>query len=367
NLKCERKRNFIFCHFPFLYFQYFLYISTYFQMNSQERFLFEPIKLFVIVIFLIIAAFSNWIALAYIHDFIGRVSEFGYWETDRFRDPLPDIIFHFIDEQPWAIPLGDFMVMLCSISIILLFVFHKHRVVVIRRILFIIACLYSFRTLIRFCANMMLVTQLPAGYKNNEEKCRPSLNKTNKTMAIYAIRTLEQTIHVGMQDNSKQMLCGDYLFSGHSLIMIISALSISKYIDKSFKYLKWFPFCFAIIGVPCMVISRTHYTCDVIIALLASKALFYHAYCEIEPPQERKRSVLNAFCLTKIIFWLEENNGIDFEIILFTPQTLMNEFEIPFFGNTSWLQLHKETHRNVRDVNKSMSSNSSTTAAVETV
>nr|CAD2135905.1 unnamed protein product [Meloidogyne enterolobii] len=170
-------------------------------MDSQEQFQLEPIKLAVIINFLIFAGFSNWVALAYIHDFIGR-------------NPLPDIIFHFVDEQPWAIPLGDFMVMLCSISLILLFIFHKHRIVVIRRILFIIACLYSFRTV------MMLVTQLPAGYKNNEVRCRPLINKINRTLSIYLIRTLEQTIHVGLQDNSKQMLCGDFLFSGHTLIMV---------------------------------------------------------------------------------------------------------------------------------------------------
>nr|CAD2176240.1 unnamed protein product [Meloidogyne enterolobii] len=312
-------------------------------MDSQEQFQLEPIKLAVIINFLIFAGFSNWVALAYIHDFIGR-------------NPLPDIIFHFVEEQPWAIPLGDFMVMLCSISLILLFIFHKHRIVVIRRILFIIACLYSFRTV------MMLVTQLPAGYKNNEVRCRPSINKINRTLSIYLIRTLEQTIHVGLQDNSKQMLCGDFLFSGHTLIMVISALSISKYIDRRFKYIKWFPFCFALIGIPCMVISRTHYTCDVIIALLASKALFifYHAFCEIDSLQQRKRSVLHSLCFTKIIFWLEEN--VD-------NQKLKNEFEIPLIGNYL-LHLHKENRRNnVQDLNKSMSSNSSTitTTAVESV
>jgi len=41
-------------------------------MNSQEQFQLEPIKLAVIINFLIFAGFSNWVALAYIHDFIGR-------------------------------------------------------------------------------------------------------------------------------------------------------------------------------------------------------------------------------------------------------------------------------------------------------
>ncbi|CAK5099677.1 unnamed protein product [Meloidogyne enterolobii] len=110
-----------------------------------------------------------------------------------------------------------------------------------------------------------------------------------------------------------------------------------------------------------MVISRTHYTCDVIIALLASKALFifYHAFCEIDSLQQRKRSVLHSLCFTKIIFWLEEN--VD-------NQKLKNELEIPIIGNYL-LHLHKENRRNnVQDLNKSMSSNSSiTTAAVESV
>jgi len=32
----------------------------------------EPIKMAFVVIFLAMAAFSNWIVLAYIHDFVGR-------------------------------------------------------------------------------------------------------------------------------------------------------------------------------------------------------------------------------------------------------------------------------------------------------
>ena len=75
----------------------------------------------------------------------------------------------------------------------------------------------------------MLVTQLPAGYKNNDERCRPSLSKINRTISTYAIRTLEQTIHVGLQDNSKQMLCGDFLFSGHTLIMVLILITKSKF------------------------------------------------------------------------------------------------------------------------------------------
>ena len=47
----------------------------------------------------------------------------------------------------------------------------------------------------------MLVTNLPPGYSNNVEKCRPRLAPINRTLSIYIMRTLEQTIHVGFQVN----------------------------------------------------------------------------------------------------------------------------------------------------------------------
>lgn len=310
--------------------------------TTCERFPLEPKKFTLVIVFLIIAALSNWISLAYIHDFIGR-------------DAIPDIIFNLIDEQPWATPVGDFMVTLSSVSLILLFTFHKQRAVVIRRVLFIIGCLYTFRTI------MMLVTQLPSGYRDNSHRCRPALNQENRTFYIYLLRTLEQTVHVGFQDNSKQMLCGDLLFSGHTLIMIVASLSINRYIDKSFQYLKWFPFLFALIGVPCMVISRTHYTCDVIIAFFASKAIFifYHVFCEIESSNDRRRSILQTLFVIRIIAWLEEN---------VSNHKLKNEFEIPFLSTFELYTTNRACdRRNENGSDKSMTnfSASSSTAAME--
>ncbi|KAL3120883.1 hypothetical protein niasHT_000930 [Heterodera trifolii] len=67
------------------------------SMVQQTNIPLEPQKLSFVLLFLVVAALSNWAALSYVHDFIGRT-------------PLPDIVFTFIDEQPWAHPVGDFMV-----------------------------------------------------------------------------------------------------------------------------------------------------------------------------------------------------------------------------------------------------------------
>jgi hypothetical protein len=89
--------------------------------------------------------------------------------------------------------IGDLMVTFSSGAIISVFFLHKHRAIVIRRVLFIIATLYFMRTISLFS------TQLPSGYTRNDNECREQLNKTDRTFTVYLFRVLEQSIHFGLQ------------------------------------------------------------------------------------------------------------------------------------------------------------------------
>uniref|UniRef100_A0A915D9A9 Sphingomyelin synthase-like domain-containing protein n=1 Tax=Ditylenchus dipsaci TaxID=166011 RepID=A0A915D9A9_9BILA len=269
-------------------------------------------KLVAVVIFLVVAGFSNWIALAYIHDIVGR-------------DPLPDVVFSLIPEQPWALGVGDLMVTFSA--------------VLIRRTLFILGILYALRTI------CMLVTQLPSGYANNEEKCRRQVNYSERTFSVYARRVLEQTVHVGfqllctphlhgyVQDIEAKMLCGDLLYSGHTLIMVVCWLTIHHYLPASIKWLHYIVKMFMVLGMACMVMSRTHYSIDVLFAYCFSVGVFtiYHAFCEIDTYRERKHSILR--------------------------EIIENQLEIPF-GQKIYRNLFDPTHRS-RQQDKSMSNCSS--------
>jgi shingomyelin synthase len=211
------------------------------------------------------------------------------------------------------------MVTMCALSMISIFVFHKNRHIVIRRAFFIVGILYTLRTL------SMLCTQLPPGYIDNDERCRRQLNVTERTWKVYLSRLLEQTIHVGFQDIEDRMLCGDLLFSGHTLIMVLSFLTVSYYLPDNKKYLRYFPGFCACIGTICMVISRTHYTVDVFFAYFLSVFIFtlYHSLCEIDTYRERRNSVLSQLLIIKAVLWLEEN---------VVPGKIDNAYEIPFFS-----------------------------------
>ncbi|KAE9555864.1 hypothetical protein FO519_000949 [Halicephalobus sp. NKZ332] len=292
----------------------------------------EPHKLIIVTLFLALAGASNWAALAYIHDIVPR-------------EPLPDLISSIVSQQAWALKVGDSMVTLCAISMIFIFVIHKYRHIVIRRTFFIIGVLYSLRTI------SMLCTYLPPGYSDNETRCRQQLPRENRTWKVYLSRLLEQTIHVGFQDIEDRMLCGDLLFSGHTLVMIMSALTVSYYWPMKNRLFTYFPKLCALIGMICMIISRTHYTVDVFFAIILSVSVFtlYHAFCEIDNYRERKNSVLSGLMITKAAQWLEVN---------VVPGRIENSFSIPFIDKIpiEW-PWNRPTDSNM--------SNSSSTAVIE--
>ncbi|VDN91953.1 unnamed protein product [Brugia pahangi] len=259
-------------------------------------------KLLFVLTFLVLAAFSNWIALAYIHDFVGR-------------EALPDIVFSVVPELLWTLKVGDAMVTLCSTSFFTLLFLHKNRLIIIQRIAFIVACLYTMRTVSLLC------TQLPPGYIDNNKRCRSQNNHTDRDWDIIAWRVLSQAGKLGFQDMDDEMLCGDLLFSGHTLAMVVSSLTVAYYLPDSFRPLRYIPCMLSWVGMICMVISRTHYTIDVLFAYWLSTAVFsiYHAFCEIDLIN-RKLSVLYRLWVVQIVDWLE---------IDITPGRLENRFEFP--------------------------------------
>ncbi|VDD96514.1 unnamed protein product [Enterobius vermicularis] len=150
---------------------------------------------------------------------------------------------------------------------LILIAFHKSRLIILRRILFIGASLYTMRTI------SMMSTQLPSGYADNYSRCRPIVDKPAFTILVQ--RTLQQFIQLGFQDSNQKMLCGDLLFSGHTLAMVLSSFTIAYYLPKSMQLLRYIPTFLTWIGMICMIVSRTHYTIDVLFAYWLTAGFFW--------------------------------------------------------------------------------------------
>ncbi|GMR43518.1 hypothetical protein PMAYCL1PPCAC_13713, partial [Pristionchus mayeri] len=257
-------------------------------------------KVLFIVSFFWLSALSNWAVLAYTHDFAG-------WE------PMPDIVFKFVPEIQIAHKMGDYFVTSSLICLVLLIVFHKHRLIVFRRMVFIIATLYFMRTV------TLLGTYLPPSYSDNARRCREQ--HANFSLERLGVRMFEQAIRFGMQDETGK-LCGDMLFSGHTLVMMVCMLTVTHYIPKKWRLLRFFPYCFTYVGMACMIVSRRHYTIDVVIAHWLTTFVFtsYHAYIESDQFSDRRQSVFHSYAYFRLIGWLEAN---------IVPGRLENVFESP--------------------------------------
>ncbi|CAD6188303.1 unnamed protein product [Caenorhabditis auriculariae] len=276
---------------------------------------FEPLKWLFLFVCLALAGLSNWAVIAYTHDFVPR-------------HPLPDIMFALMPEQKWASVGGDMCVVVNLVCFGLLLFFHVHRTVILRRILFTTACLYGMRSV------TLTATQLPSAYTNNSQKCRPQVDSQ---ASVFFSRWLEQSIRLGFQEKN-YMLCGDLLFSGHTLVMVNCALFVAYYLPRRIRFLQWATNIPAAFGMLCMTISRTHYTIDVIIAYWLTNFVFriYHAYCEVDIYMERRKSILHSWWPCKVIDWLEEN---------IVPGRIENVFSMPFVRRLDPSMLQKAVSR----------------------
>ncbi|VDM25239.1 unnamed protein product [Toxocara canis] len=223
----------------------------------------KTIATFVALVFALIL---NCMALATAHDVVSR-------------NALPDLFFSLIAQQDWALEVGD---VLCSsamvLSVLFITVFHKHRFIVLRRMAYSMSVLYVMRA---FC---ICVTHIPTSYQNNAKKCiKPN---HDPDVASILLLTLKLSYQFGLQVENRQgrLMCGDQLFSGHTILVSTTTFYLNHYTPHSVWPLRffvsyivsseWVLILTCIIGMACLFLSRTHYTVDVMISYWLSSLMF---------------------------------------------------------------------------------------------
>ncbi|CAD5219869.1 unnamed protein product [Bursaphelenchus xylophilus] len=268
---------------------------------------FEPLKLLFSIVFFFAAISCNWAALAYVHDFINLQA-------------LPDISYIIPQNEEIAF-MGDIIGFLLTLCLVILMILHKHRHVVSKRIFFLGGWIYWMRCI------TLTMTHIPPGYVDGRIRCQFQVkNEEFRTFDLYWKRWVTLAKGLGTQDVNKPMLCGDLLFSGHTLIMCFSAMAVRYYIPKKLRLISYLTSIIAVIGMICMVISRAHYSADVLIAYWITTFVFtiYHAYIETLPFM-REDTAASKLWLIKVADWLEENVDNDF---------FENKFQLPCFSWT---------------------------------
>lgn len=204
---------------------------------------------------------------------------------------LPDAVFEIIPRQKWALPVADACAILSLLLILFLLLFHSLSALIFRRLCFCMALMYYFRV------NCLALTVLPGAYTvhNTCADQSPSLDgaavmkKAGLTLATFGA------------SSSGKMTCGDYLFSGHTIPMVLGFSFFCAYAPPSLFLLpvKIFFGVIVALGLVSLCISRSHYTVDVIISAILCRLVFhvYHLYVAV-PWRDRSS-------LPPDLIWLE--------------------------------------------------------------
>ncbi|XP_046668045.1 phosphatidylcholine:ceramide cholinephosphotransferase 1-like isoform X3 [Homalodisca vitripennis] len=224
-------------------------------LRDEPRYPKEKMKTFIAFLTFLLNMVLSTLSLALVHE---RV-------PDRSYPPLPDTFLDNVPTLDWTLDISEILIMISTNVTVLVIVMHKHRYIVFRRVFLILSLLYLMRSI------TMYVTVLPMS--STTYICSPKVNHTS--VAIVAKRVFQLISGMGLSINGKHTYCGDYIYSGHTIILIMSYLIISEYSPKRLWPLHWASFVVSAVGVMFVLVARGHYTVDVIIAYWVTTRVFW--------------------------------------------------------------------------------------------
>ncbi|UXI17733.1 translation initiation factor eIF-2B subunit delta-like [Sarcoptes scabiei] len=102
-------------------------------------------------------------------------------------------------------------------------------------------------------------------------------------------RVFYMSIGMGLSINGHHTFCGDYIFSGHTVILVLTYMVQHEYLFPSkrrtlvWKCIDLLQIAMTLISVLCILIARGHYFIDIIIAYFITTRTFwiYHTLCSL--------------------------------------------------------------------------------------
>jgi len=155
----------------------------------------------------------------------------------------------------------------------------------------------------------MCVTQVPVADPNYY--CSPKLKPEELTVGRVFFRALQIFSGVGLKIQGRHILCGDYIYSGHTMMLVTSSLFIREYSPRRWRILHVLSFLISTVGVVLLLVSKAHYTVDVIIAYWISTRVFwiYHTMAAFPVLRDRNshHNHLSKVFWFPLFHWMEAN------------------------------------------------------------
>jgi len=117
----------------------------------------------------------------------------------------------------------------------------------------------------------------------------------------------------GLSLNGGHVYCGDYIYSGHTMTLVMTYLIVSEYSPKRWWLLHWFSWLTTATGIVVLLLARGHYSIDVIVAYWITTRLWWVYHTLANNPslaaRENEHNYLDRFWWWPIFCWMEGNVG----------------------------------------------------------
>ncbi|XP_045078444.1 phosphatidylcholine:ceramide cholinephosphotransferase 2 [Coregonus clupeaformis] len=183
--------------------------------------------------------------------------------------PLPDKFFDYIDRVKWAFTVTEINGMLLVGIWVIQWLFLRYKSIAGRRFFFLIGTLYLYR-----CVTMYITT-LPV--PGNHFTCAPKLYGDSHAKMQ---RVLTLISGGGLSITGSHLMCGDFLYSGHTVMLTLTYLFIK---ECELICLHSHPLNIDQLLV-CILVAHEHYSVDVVVAYFITSRLFwwYHTMANVQ-------------------------------------------------------------------------------------
>ncbi|XP_041077931.1 phosphatidylcholine:ceramide cholinephosphotransferase 2-like [Polyodon spathula] len=212
--------------------------------------------------------------------------------------PLPDKFFDYVGRVEWAFSISEINGMILVGLWCCQWLFLRYKSIAARRFFFIMGTLYLYRCM------TMYVTTLPV--PGMHMKCAPKLHGDSQAKLQ---RILKLISGGGLSITGSHILCGDFLYSGHTVMLTLTYLFIKEYSPSRFWWYHLLCWLLSAVGVVCILLGHEHYTVDVVIAYYITTRLFwwYHTMANIQTLRSSPQNYLTRSWWNPVFWFFEKN------------------------------------------------------------
>ncbi|XP_061664210.1 phosphatidylcholine:ceramide cholinephosphotransferase 2-like isoform X2 [Syngnathoides biaculeatus] len=165
----------------------------------------------------------------------------------------------------------------------------------------------------------MYVTTLPVPGKHMV--CAPKLYDDSAGKIWRIVRLISGG---GLSLTGSHMMCGDFLYSGHTVMLTLSYLFIKEYSPRWMCWYQWICWLLSASGVLCILVAHEHYSIDVLVGYFVTTRLFwwYHTMANTHALRRAPNNFLSRTWWNPVFNFLERNVQTTVPVVFSCPLPL---------------------------------------------